>query len=119
MINTHQFHELFSSSHIIKTNKKDNTQYGENLASNAGNGKWGAIRHPEKIMIRWVEKEANVGWPANAHLTQALWRATKFVGCYEHATRYKNGKGMCHIQVCRYAKPGMLCMYVVCFIICE
>jgi len=58
-------------------------------------------------MIRWVEKEATVGWPANAHLTQALWRATKFVGCYEHATPYRNGKGMCHIQVCRYAKPGM------------
>jgi hypothetical protein len=119
LINTHQFHELFSSSHIIKTNKKDNTQYGENLASNAGNGKWGTIRHPEKIMIRWVEKEANVGWPANAHLTQALWRATKFVGCYEHATRYKNGKGMCHIQVCRYAKPGMLFVCMLFVIICE
>lgn len=82
----------------------DKTEYGENLASNAGNGKWADLRHPEKIMIRWVEKEANVGWPANSHLTQALWRATKYVGCYEHATKWRTG--MCHIQVCRYAKPG-------------
>lgn len=83
----------------------DNTAYGENLAANAGNGAYAELRHPEKIMIRWVEKEADVGWPANSHLTQVLWRATKYVGCYEHATEWRTG--MCHIQVCRYARPGM------------
>ncbi|KAL3806233.1 hypothetical protein ACHAXA_003752, partial [Cyclostephanos tholiformis] len=82
----------------------DNTAYGENLAANAGNGAYAELRHPEKIMIRWVEKEADVGWPANSHLTQVLWRATKYVGCYEHATEWRTG--MCHIQVCRYARPG-------------
>ena len=90
---------------IHSDNGLDNTVYGENLASNAGTGTWGDLRHPEKIMIRWVEKDADDGWPANSHLTQVLWRATKYVGCYEHALDWRGG--MCHIQVCRYARPGM------------
>eukprot|EP01082_Thalassiosira_pseudonana_P008032 g6319.t1 g6319 contig23:191808-192444(+) len=43
-------------------------------------------------------------WPHNAHLTQALWRATKYVGCAESSKQL--GGGMCRIQVCRYARAG-------------
>ena len=38
--------------------------------------------------------------------SEVLWRGTSFVGCAEH-TKILNGSGKkCHIQVCRYAKPG-------------
>lgn len=82
----------------------DNTAYGENLASNYGTGSWGAQKEPDDILVRWVDREADVGWPENAHLTQALWRATKYVGC-DVASKSYNG-GMCHTQVCRYARSG-------------
>jgi hypothetical protein len=83
----------------------DNTAYGENLASNYGTGSWGKQREPDKILVRWVDNEADVGWPDNAHLTQALWRATKYVGCDVASKEF--GGGMCHTQVCRYARSGM------------
>jgi len=82
----------------------DNTAYGENLASNYGTGSWGKQREPDKILVRWVDNEADVGWPDNAHLTQALWRATKYVGCDVASKEF--GGGMCHTQVCRYARSG-------------
>ncbi|KAL3791458.1 hypothetical protein ACHAW5_008077 [Stephanodiscus triporus] len=82
----------------------DKTEYGENLASNFGEGSWASLREPEDILIRWVDNEADVGWPGNAHLTQVLWRATEYVGC-EVASKSWND-GVCHIQVCRYARPG-------------
>lgn len=46
------------------------------------------------------------------HLTNAIWRATKYVGCGEAEKSYQveaNGitsTHMCRAQVCRYAKPG-------------
>jgi len=33
-----------------------------------------------------------------------LWRPSKYLGCGESVKAY--GGGQCHIQVCRYAKPG-------------
>ena len=36
---------------------------------------------------------------------QVLWRATAYVGCAD-ASQPRRGGGMCHTQVCRYAKPG-------------
>jgi len=39
---------------------------------------------PEDVLNRWVEEEADDGYPTNRHLTQkVLWRATKHVGCRE------------------------------------
>jgi hypothetical protein len=93
---------------IHSDNGLDNTVYGENLASNLGSGSWGKLREPEDILVRWVEKEVDVGWPKNAHLTQALWRASTHVGCDVASKSWNDG--MCHVQVCRYARPGMFCL---------
>ena len=64
----------------------------------------GGSSDPEGVLVSWVEEEMNVGWPTNGHLTQALWRATKYVGCGVASKSY-NG-WMCHTQVCRYARVG-------------
>ena len=58
-------------------------------------------------MNRWVEFEIERPYPGNAHLTQALWRPSKYMGCGEAEKPFKNG--MCRIQVCRYARYVRLC----------
>ncbi len=82
-----------------------NNPHGENLAAHGGTGSWAKERAPDTILERWVEKEEDDPWPQNGHMTAALWRATEYVGCGE-ASMPKNGGGMCHRQVCRYARPG-------------
>ena len=52
----------------------------------------------------FVEDEANLSYPDNGHLTQILWRATRYVGCADAVRPYDGGR--CHTQVCRYSKPG-------------
>lgn len=79
-----------------------NTPFGENMASNLGTGSWGEKRSPEEILVRWVDKETNT--KEKAHLTQALWRSSKFVGCGTASKAHNDGN--CHVQVCRYARPG-------------
>ena len=89
------------------------TIYGENLARNVGSGYWGQLYEPDDIVNRFVEREVGLPWAQNGHLTNALWRATRYVGCAESETSYPvtkpNGhviQHTCRIQVCRYAKPG-------------
>jgi len=82
---------------------------GENLAKNTGSvnadgGGWGQLYPPDNIVGRWVEFEIERDYPGNAHLTQALWRAGKYMGCGESVKDFRNGK--CRIQVCRYARAG-------------
>ena len=79
------------------------------MASNLGTGSWGQPRTPEEILVRWVDKEVNTN--EKAHLTQALWRSSKYLGCGT-ATKAHNG-GNCHVQVCRYARPGKLSFYIL------
>jgi len=70
-------------------------------------GKWAVQRTPDQVMTRFVEMEVDDPWPANGHLTQALWRASNYVGCAEAHTFMKQyGKAECHTQVCRYARTG-------------
>ncbi|KAL7505987.1 hypothetical protein ACHAXN_003355 [Cyclotella atomus] len=90
-----------------------NNPFGENLARNKGSGSWGQLYSPDKILNRFVEREVGLPWARNGHLTNALWRATKYVGCAEAEKSYpvKNSRGVeimntCRVQVCRYAKPG-------------
>ena len=89
------------------------TIYGENLARNVGSGYWGQLYEPDDIVNRFVEREVGLPWAQNGHLTNALWRATRYVGCAESETSYPVTKAnghvvqhTCRIQVCRYAKPG-------------
>eukprot|EP00584_Thalassiosira_punctigera_P019946 CAMPEP_0172571812 /NCGR_PEP_ID=MMETSP1067-20121228/132666_1 /TAXON_ID=265564 ORGANISM="Thalassiosira punctigera, Strain Tpunct2005C2" /NCGR_SAMPLE_ID=MMETSP1067 /ASSEMBLY_ACC=CAM_ASM_000444 /LENGTH=387 /DNA_ID=CAMNT_0013364225 /DNA_START=182 /DNA_END=1345 /DNA_ORIENTATION=- len=81
-----------------------NTSYGENIALNYGSGSFAKMRPTDNILTRFVENEADDEYPANGHLTQVLWRATKYVGCGDASWPY-NG-GTCHAQVCRYSRPG-------------
>jgi hypothetical protein len=85
-----------------------NNIYGENLARNKGSGGWGQLYHPDKILNRFVEREEGLPWARNGHLTNALWRATKYVGCAEAEKSYPvaNARGIeimntCRVQVCR------------------
>ena len=81
------------------------SKWGENLAANVGQGSWGAMKSTEDVMTRFVENEADKDWPKNAHFTAALWRATKYVGCWD-AEKDMGGGKMCRVQVCRYSRAG-------------
>jgi hypothetical protein len=86
--------------------KHDDTDQGENLAKNKGSsGSWGALYPADNIVKRFVDNEETWGWNANAHLTQAMWYASRYVGCAESVKTMEDGK-TCRMQVCRYAKAG-------------
>jgi len=83
----------------------DDTLQGENLAKNKGSGSWGDQYPADKVTKRFVDNEEFWGWNANAHLTQALWYPSRYVGCAESVKDMGNNK-KCRMQVCRYAKAG-------------
>ena len=62
-----------------------------------------------QILKRWVEDEEFWGYPANAHLTQALWRSSRYLGCGDSFKSYSNGD-VCRVQVCRYIRAGNCAM---------
>eukprot|EP01082_Thalassiosira_pseudonana_P007930 g6595.t1 g6595 contig23:833300-835174(+) len=80
-------------------------QDGENLAKNKGSGNWGKMYPADNILKRWVENEKTWNYPKNAHLTQVVWRATRYVGCGESVKSIGNGQ-TCRVQVCRYTRAG-------------
>ena len=82
-----------------------NTKYGECATANQGTGSFGQLHTTDQIVRRFVEREENWQPPQNSHLTQVLWRSTKYVGCAEASKGMGQGK-TCHTQVCRYARPG-------------
>lgn len=74
---------------------------GENLAANGGS----TSQTPDQVVQRWAENEAirpGGSWSLNrnGHFTQVVWRATRYIGCGQAS------KSGCHIQVCRYIRPG-------------
>jgi len=99
------------ANHLASTNKfyhdRNRGRAGENLASNSGSS-----RRPtaESVVYRWVEAEMGKSPPANGHLTAALWRASKYVGCADAK------KGNRHVQVCRYFIPGECAVHSFSFI---
>eukprot|EP00569_Conticribra_weissflogii_P001865 CAMPEP_0171351138 /NCGR_PEP_ID=MMETSP0878-20121228/38246_1 /TAXON_ID=67004 /ORGANISM="Thalassiosira weissflogii, Strain CCMP1336" /LENGTH=505 /DNA_ID=CAMNT_0011856309 /DNA_START=136 /DNA_END=1653 /DNA_ORIENTATION=- len=98
-------YKLLNGCNTSNIEHEPGVQEGENLAKNVGNfAEWGKLYPPENIVRRWVDFE--IGWlyPANAHLTQALWYASRYIGCGESVKDYMGGK--CRVQVCRYAKAG-------------
>lgn len=97
--------ELLHSCGVVGIEHEDYQPFGENLAKNVGrSATWGQLYPPDNIVGRWVDFEIGLPYPSNGHLTQALWRASKFLGCGESAKPFRNG--MCRIQVCRYARAG-------------
>ncbi|KAL9189209.1 hypothetical protein ACHAXT_011699 [Thalassiosira profunda] len=105
--------ELLDTCQVSTPKHAKNNPWGENIARNQGGGHWGQLYSPDKIVGRFVDREVNLPWARNGHLTNALWRATKYVGCAEADKSYyvtgQNGNKVlhtCRAQVCRYAKPG-------------
>jgi len=81
---------------------------GENMAKNLGsnpNAGLGQLYPVESIITRWVEREMDWDWPQNAHLTQALWRGSTYVGCADVEETKADGS-ICRVQVCRYRRSG-------------
>ena len=81
---------------------------GENMAKNLGsnpNSGLGQLYPVESIVTRWVEREMDWNWPENAHLTQALWRGSTYVGCAD-VEKTKSDGSICRVQVCRYRRSG-------------
>lgn len=85
--------------------KHDQTDQGENLAKNKGFGAWGQLYPADKITKRFVDNEEFWGWNRNAHLTQAMWYPSRYIGCADSQKNMGGGK-MCRMQVCRFAKAG-------------
>ena len=68
---------------------------GKNLAGISGTGSWGKAPVPDKVCGRFIEREETLPWPRNSHLTQALWRPTRYVGCGEVVKDLDEGRA-CH-----------------------
>lgn len=83
----------------------DHMNEGENLAKNKGKEDWGEMYTADKIVGRFVDNEEFWGWNDNAHLTQALWYASRYIGCGDSVKDLGDGI-TCRMQVCRYAKAG-------------
>lgn len=104
--------KLLENCTIATTPHEHGVDEGENLAENYGylvdefgRPSWGQLYPPDSIVGRWVDFEVNRPYPGNAHLTQVLWRASKYMGCGEASKSLGSGK-MCRTQVCRYARAG-------------
>lgn len=97
--------ELLYACEVVGIEHEDDNPFGENLAKNTGNPEtWGQLYHPDKIVGRWVDMEIGLPYPSNGHMTQAIWRASKYVGCGEAVRDFRSG--VCRIQVCRYGRAG-------------
>lgn len=97
--------ELLNSCQIVGAEHESFNPYGENLAKNTGNPEtWGQLYPVDNIVGRWVEFEIGLPYPSNGHLTQALWRATQYLGCGESVRKFRSG--VCRVQVCRYGRAG-------------
>lgn len=77
---------------------------GENLAAQVYPGV-GTVA-PDSVLQQWFEGEAGYNsFPSNGHYTQVGWRATEYLGCGQASKLLDTGY-TCHIQTCRYLKPG-------------
>lgn len=89
--------ELLNACGIVGIEHEDYNPFGENLAKNLGNrSTFGQLYPVENIVGRWVEFEVGLPYPSNGHLTQVLWRASRYLGCGEAAKPYRGG--MCRVQ---------------------
>lgn len=97
--------ELLWSCGVIGIEHEILNPFGENLAKNTGQAaSWGQLYPPNNIVGRWVDFEIGLPYPSNGHLTQALWRASMYLGCGESVRTFRGG--VCRIQVCRYGRAG-------------
>eukprot|EP00804_Cyclotella_cryptica_P019984 CCRYP_007868-RA/>CCRYP_007868-RA protein AED:0.00 eAED:0.00 QI:4/1/1/1/1/1/3/299/565 len=66
------------------------------------------LEPPEDVLVDWVDDELGLDYPDNRKLTQALWRATKYLGCGDSMKEFTdNGDTKrCHVYVCNYIRKG-------------
>ena len=56
-----------------------NNQWGENISRNKGSQTtFGRLYDADLVVSRFVEHEVGLPWARNGHLTNALWRSTKY-----------------------------------------
>jgi hypothetical protein len=80
--------------------------YGENGLGNHGTGSWGQPKTAAvAVGTRWVDNEVGLAPPNNDHLTQVMWHASKYVGCYT-AYKTKADGSTWSTQYCQYAAAG-------------
>ena len=48
---------------------EDGVEFGENLAKNKGRNGWGQLYPVKNIVRRWVDREEDLSYPSNGHLT--------------------------------------------------
>ncbi|KAL3800330.1 hypothetical protein HJC23_003626 [Cyclotella cryptica] len=90
------------------TKRESGLVEGENLSFR----KVGAPRTsegPDSILNRWVDLKMGKSYPDNQSLTQAMWRATRYVGCSDKNITYADGS-ICYASICRYARAGNCAM---------
>mmetsp|Transcript_6618 Transcript_6618/g.14339 ORF Transcript_6618/g.14339 Transcript_6618/m.14339 type:complete len:239 (-) Transcript_6618:28-744(-) len=78
-----------------------NNKFGQNLAVKY----YSSTFQPTDDVLDAFKEKASSGYPANGSYTQAVWRATEYVGCADAKGTDSSGKP-CVVSVCRYAKPG-------------
>eukprot|EP00956_Cyclotella_meneghiniana_P016501 scaffold26070_cov71-Cyclotella_meneghiniana.AAC.5 len=63
---------------------------------------------PDDVVSWWVDDEADLEWDENSKFTQAIWRASKYLGCGESLNDFQeNGRTVyCRIYVCNYITKG-------------
>ena len=87
-----------------KTVREPSLVEGENLSFR----KVGIPRdteEPENILKRWVDLKMDKGYPQNESLTQAMWRATRYLGCADGSKKMSDGQ-ICYASICRYSRAG-------------
>jgi hypothetical protein len=87
-----------------KTVRESGLQEGENLSFRKVGGERDT-ENPENILKRWVDLKLNKDYPENASMTQAMWRATRYVGCADDSKTMSDGS-ICYASICRYARAG-------------
>ncbi|KAL7518685.1 hypothetical protein ACHAWX_003497 [Stephanocyclus meneghinianus] len=63
---------------------------------------------PDDVLADWVDDEEGMDYPDNRKLTQAMWRATKYLGCGESLQEFptRGTTAMCRMYVCFYIRKG-------------
>lgn len=88
----------------ICTNRSGNSEYGRSSVMRKGTT---SGLTAEWTLANWENKKS-LGYPSNGAFTQAIWRPTKYVGCYIASST--DPSNQCQSAVCYYAKPGNCAM---------
>ena len=68
---------------------------------------------PEDVLTWWVDEEEGLDYDENKKFTQAVWRASKYLGCGSSIAEFEESgrTAYCRIYVCNYIRKGELCSY--------